>query len=169
MDEFGNSLNETLAFARSPKGHRAPAEKPTSPGKRISTIGALMSKGLATSMCFEGTLNGYVFLYFVEFFLLQNLDESKVVILDNASPHYNEEALDLIRSTGAKIIFLPPYRPELNPIEYCWAIIKNFIRKIKPRTVEDLYETISKGLNLIDSALAKSCFQHCFNLVFTQS
>ena len=117
IDETGAVLNMTPRYARSPEGERAYAPKPTAKGSRISTIGALTTTGFSSAFCFEGTLNGDVFLYYVEHFLLPHLTPGKVVILDNAAAHQDEEALELIEQTGATVLFLPPYCPELNPIE----------------------------------------------------
>jgi transposase len=72
-----------------------------------------------------------LFEFYIKKYLLKYLDSSKTVLLDTASPHKNKEALALIRSTGAKIIFLPPYRPELNPIEYCWSGNEKHYKKIE--------------------------------------
>ena len=161
IDETGCCLNTIPLFGRSFRGKRVYAERPASKGKRVSMIGALSRDGLVDCMCFQGTLNGTVFTYYVDNFLLKFLRPGKTVIMDNASPHKNEEALKLIKDSGANILFLPPYCPELNPIEYCWSKIKNFIGKLKPRTVEELYEGYSLSLELISSNMAQACFRHC--------
>jgi len=121
----------------------------------------ISQKGLETAISFQGTLNGNLFEYFTENFLMHCLDETKGFVLDNASPHKNETSLQLIEKTGAKVIYLPPYSPEMNPIEYCWAKIKHFFRKTKPRELEHIYNTWQEGLKLIDENLAKNCFKHC--------
>ncbi len=95
-------------------------------------------------------------------YLLKHLDSKKTVVLDNASPHKNKETLELIRKTGAEIIFLPPYRPELNPIEYCWSVMKNSIRKLKPRTEAELIKAYDISLRLVKSKSIKSFFRHCW-------
>lgn len=151
----------TPLYGRSPKGERAYDTRPVAKGTRISMIGALSFRGLLDCMCFDGTLNGTVFAYYVENFLSGFLSPGKAVIMDNASPHKNEEALNMIEDKGAEILFLPPYCPELNPIEYCWSTIKKFLGKMKPRTVNELYDGYSMSLNLIDAEMARSCFRHC--------
>ncbi|QBQ54560.1 transposase [Nitrosococcus wardiae] len=117
LEETGAVLNLTPAYGRAPQGQRAYGKKPTTQGERISTIGALSRDGVLPAMCFEGTLNGPVFLYDVEHFLWPHLHEGKVVILDNAAAHRDEEAIEPIEQTGARVVSLPPYPPELNPIE----------------------------------------------------
>jgi transposase len=161
IDETGAVLNLTPSYARSPEGERTYAPKPTAKGSRISTIGALTTTGFSSAFCFEGTLNGDVFLYYVEHFLLPHLTPGKVVILDNAAAHQDEEALELIEQTGATVLFLPPYCPELNPIEYSWSKIKNFLRKHAARTKEHLYQALSEALKIITIQDIQAYFKHC--------
>lgn len=111
-------------------------------------------------MCFQGVLNGTVFAYYVDNFLLKFLRPGKTVITDNASPHKNKEAHKFIKDSGANILFLPPYCPELNPIEHCRSKIKNFIGKLKPRTEEELDEGYSLSSELISSMISLSLHHH---------
>lgn len=162
IDETGCCLNMSRKFARSMKGKRAFSKRPSGRGKRVSIIGAVKFGKMLKCMKFKGTLTGDVFYLYIKNYLLKYLDSSKTVVLDNASPHKNEKALDLIRSTGAEIIFLPPYRPELNPIEYCWSVMKNTIRKLKPRTEAELFEAYDISLKTVKSKSIKSFFCHCW-------
>lgn len=161
IDEVGAVLNLTPAYGRAPQGHRAYADKPTAQGERISTIGALSQEGLGPAMCFEGTLNGLVFLHYVEHLLLPQLQAGKVVILDNAAAHYCEEAIELIEQTGAKVLYLPPYCPELNPIEYGWSKLKSFLKTKAARTKDPLYDALSEALNIITPHDSQAYFRHC--------
>jgi transposase len=162
IDETGCCLNMSRKFARSKKGTRAFSKRPSGKGKRISMIGAVKFGRMLKCMKFKGTLTGDVFYFYIKKYLLKYLDSSKTVVLDNVSPHKNKKALALIRSTGAKIIFLPPYRPELNPIEYCWSVMKNTIRKLKPRTERELMEAYDISLQTVTSKSIKSFFYHCW-------
>ena len=152
-------MNSRFGYALS--GHKAYDLNPTARGTRVSTIGAIHTQGLVTSMSFQGTLNGERFAEFIKEFLAPHLSPNHVVVLDNASPHKNKKAIELIKNTGAEVVYLPPYSPEMNPIEYCWAKAKQLFRKIKPRTVEQLYDTWEKALEQIDQTLTSSCFKHC--------
>ena len=80
------------------------------------------------------------FLYFIEHFLCPLLTPGRVVVIDNASPHKNPEVSGLIEKTGASLMYLPPYSPEFNPIESAWSKLKQYLRKVKARTKEALYE-----------------------------
>lgn len=161
IDETGISRNITSSYARSTLGQRAKCENSLTRGTRISTIGALGIDGLSATFCYEGTLNAPLFEFWVEDFLLPILTPSSVIILDNASSHKNEEVIDIIKETGACILFLPPYSPELNPIENIWSKVKNFIKKQIITSTEQLYEMIAQALNTITPSDALNSVIHC--------
>jgi len=123
----------------------------------------LTIEGLSSPFCYEGTLNTQLFEFWVENFLLPILTPQSVVILDNASIHKNEEVIAMIEETQASVLFLPPYCPELNPIEPIWAKIKSDLKKylfqplmnfikpllrlwtpLLPMTLETLFYTVYK-------------------------
>lgn len=119
----------------------------------------MTNKGLATSMNIKGTTNRDVFIYFLTHFLCPLLKKGDYVIIDNASIHKNEEVQKLIEKKGANLIFLPPYHPELNPIELAWNKIKHFLRKWKARTVDSLYDNYAKAIKLITEEDAVNFFE----------
>ena len=160
IDEFGAGQNLTREYGRSPKGRRVCGECPVSGGKRISTIGGLSAEGIETAVCFEGTLTGNVFLYFIENFLRERLGPGQLVIMDNATAHKVTGAEEAIKKTGAELMYLPPYSPHLNPIEHAWSKIKAYLRKAKARSGESLYQAIAEGLALISDRDAKGWFEH---------
>jgi transposase len=161
IDEMGCVRNITRPYARSTKGQRAHCGNSLTRGTRISTIGALGIEGLLTAFCYDGTMNAFLFAFFVKVFLVPVLTSNNVVILDNAKSHYDEDAIAMIEATGAGVIFLPPYSPELNPIEHIWSKVKSFIKKTVINSTEELYQTIADALNMITSDHARNCFQHC--------
>ncbi len=112
-------------------------------------------------MCYEGTMNALVFRTFVEGILVPVLNYHSIVILDNAKVHYDEEAVAMIETVGASIIYLPPYSPELNPIENIWSKVKNYLKKITILDTEQLYQAIADALKTITPSDARNCFQHC--------
>jgi transposase len=161
LDETGSVRNLTRSHARSPQGQRIKSPNSLIRGSRISTIGALGTEGILTALCYEGTLNSNLFEYFIEDFLVPVLTPSKVVILDNASSHHSEKAIAMIETTGAGVIFLPPYSPELNPIELIWSQVKNFLKKTIISSTEELYEAIAAALETITPQKARNCINHC--------
>jgi transposase len=157
---MGAALDLTPVYGRSPKGTRAYGEKPVSPGTRISTLGAMTMNAMCSAMCFEGTLNGQVFLFFLEHFLCPLLRSGHIVILDNATAHLVEGVRELIESKGARLLYLPPYSPDLNPIELAWSKVKHYLRQARARTVDALYQAISQALDTITADNAVGFFKH---------
>jgi transposase len=160
IDESGASLDLTRPFGWAPRGERAYGEKPTGSGGRISTIGALSLRGLETALCFEGTLNGAVFLFFLEHFLCPRLQPGHWVVMDNARAHQVIGVRDLIERTGARVLYLPPYSPEYNPIELVWSVAKQRLRTLQARTKDALYDAWVIALEAVSPLQAKHCFQH---------
>lgn len=160
IDESGANLDLTSAFGRAPSPQRAYDEKPTAKGERISTVGVLSPQGLKTAFCFEGTLNGAIFLFFLEHFLCPFLKPGQWVIMDNAPAHKVEGVALLIEETGAHLLYLPPYSPEYNPLELAWSVVKQKLRALKARDKEALYEAWAIALKAISPAHAKQFFQH---------
>jgi len=151
----------TPAYGRSPEGKRVTGIRPVSQGRRISTIGALSSEGSEACMVSEGTLNGTVFLSYLSNFLCPVLKEGQVVITDNAGSHKVKGVKELIQSKGAKLSYLPPYSPELSPIEMCRSEVKQFLKKAEAKTEEALNNAISEALNMITENNCKGWFGHC--------
>ena len=120
----------------------------------------MTSHALLTAMCFEGTLNGPVFLFFLEHVLCPLLRPGHIVILDNAKAPLVEGVRELIESRGARLLYLPPYSPDLNPIELAWSKVKHYLRKARARTVEALYQALSQALDTITSDNAFGFFKH---------
>ncbi|WP_269844818.1 IS630 family transposase [Methyloprofundus sedimenti] len=160
LDEMGAGLNLSPLYGRAPSDQRVYDEAPVAKGQRISMVGAMTSAGMKTALNFEGTMTGLVFLYFLKHFLCPLLAEGDYVVMDNASVHKVDEIKDLIQKTGAKLIYLPPYSPDLNPIELAWNKIKQYLRKQRPRTVEALYQAYAEGLKCISTDNALSFVNH---------
>ena len=110
-------------------------------------IAGLTPSGLIAPYVFDGPINGESFIAYVEQMLVPELAEHNTVILDNLGSHKSEAVRKAIRATGARLFFLPPYSPDLNPIEQVFAKIKHLLRKAKQRTITDVWQTIGHLLN----------------------
>ncbi|MHC5734772.1 IS630 family transposase [Nostoc sp.] len=119
IDETGINLAMTRHYGRSEGGIRVYDDRPGNKGKNITLIGAMTDEGLIATMTFYGSLNSDSFLVFIEQILLAQLWIGAIVVMDNFPVHYAETAKSLIESVGAKVKFLPPYSPDLSPIELC--------------------------------------------------
>jgi transposase len=113
-----------------------------------------------TALCFEGTLNGAVSLYFLEHFRCPLLKPGQYVSLDKASPHNIEGVRELIEKTGACLLYLPPYSPDYNAIELAWSKVKAYGRQVKARTVDALYQALAQALDTISPADALHFVRH---------
>lgn len=165
IDESGANQNMILNYGRSLSGQKVYDEQPTARGKRVSTVGALSCQGIKASMCFEGTLTREVFKQFLSQILLPELKEGDVVVMDNASVHHHESIVQLIESKKARVLYLPPYSPQFNPIENAWSKMKHHLRKVRARTIEALYDAWAQAIKSITPQDAKGYFQHAgFNV-----
>ena len=97
-------------------------------------------------------------MYFLENFLVPQLKSGDVVICDNATSHKVDNVKELIESKGARLVYLPPYSPDLSPIELYWSKFKHFLKKAKARTKENLHQAISNAINTITKEDVKNWF-----------
>ena len=115
--------------------------------KRINAIAASTIEGIQAPFLYEGSCNGDLFIQYVETVLCPILKPGQVVIMDNASFHKSQKVKELIESKHCRLIYLPPYSPEYNPIEHYWAILKKAIKKIRKKIV-DVWESVSLAIEL---------------------
>lgn len=161
VDEAAVNKGMARTHARAPVGQRAYGRKPHNWGPRYSLIGALGFTGLLCAMFWEGYVDKEVFIAFVQEYLVPELKKGDVVIWDNYSVHKGAEIARLIHDAGAVVLFLPPYSPELSPIEECWSKIKNFMKKAEARTKESLFEAFSQAYETISTSDAQGWFNNC--------
>jgi len=109
----------------------------------------------------DGAVNGDVFEAFVEQVLVARLGPGDVVIMDNLSSHKRVRTIELIESAGAELEFLPPYSPDLNPIEMVFSKIKQLLRSMACRTKEKLWDAMQSVLDRVTATDAANCFRHC--------
>jgi len=161
IDETGINLAMTRHYGRGEGGIRVYDDRPGNKGQNITLIGAMSDEGLIATMTFPGSLNSDSFLVFIEQILLPQLWIGAIVVMDNLPVHYAGTAKSLIESVGASIKFLPPYSPDLSPIELCWSKLKVILRSAKARTFDALDEAITVAINAITDENAINWFNHC--------
>jgi len=161
IDETGLNLAMTRFYGRCEGGGRVYDDRPSNKGKNIPLVGAMSDEGLIAAMTFAGSLSTASFLVFIEKVLLPQLWVGAIVAMDNLPVHYAEIAKNLIESVGAKVKFLPPYSPDLSPIELCWSKLKEIIRSAKARTIQALDAAITMAINAITDEDALNWFHHC--------
>ena len=129
-----------------PRGERCYAQKSANRETRYNIIASLIKKKLRAFFLFEGYSNLRVYKIYIERVLVPDLEPKMFLIIDNARFHKSKKIIDLIESAGCKVIFLPPYSPDLNPIEHHWAAVKNSIRKTAEKA-NDFYEAAVQALS----------------------
>lgn len=112
-------------------------------------------------MVIEGAMDAMVFRAYVKHVLTPTLRKGDIVVLDNLSSHKGPEIEEMIQAVGAELWFLPPYSPDLNPIEKMWSKVKQILRGLKARCTEELYEGIRVALERVSSDDARGWFESC--------
>jgi transposase len=124
-------------------------------------LACLSEAGLSAPMTVAGAVDGAVFLAYVREVLAPTLCQGDVVIMDNLGAHKVKGIKETIEARGAQVIYLPPYSPDLNPIEKCWSKIKTYLRAAKGRTREALEQALKEALLLVTEKDAQGWFASC--------
>ena len=161
IDESGAKTNMTRLRGRAPRGRRLNAGAPCGRWETTTMISSVRLDGSTACMTVGGATNGEVFRAYVEEILLPTLREGDIVVMDNLSAHKNAATLALIESAGARAVFLPPYSPDLNPIEMMWSKVKSILRKLEPRDNDSLFEAVGRALAAVTASDAVGWFAHC--------
>src|SRR5204863_3355531 len=160
IDEFSINQAMTRTHARSIRGHRAIVKEPFNRGVNISVISALSTEELFAPMTIEGAMDSIAFDRYVENFLAPELLKGDIVIMDNVPFHVSERAISLINAAKAKVLYLPPYSPDLNPIEECISKIKALLRKAKARTIPKLLNALKYAIDQVSNSDIIGWFTH---------
>jgi len=161
IDETWAKTNMTRLRGRSVVGERLVAKVPHGHWKTTTLIAALGCQGVRCATQVDGAVNADVFEAFVEKVLVPALAAGDVVVMDNLSSHKRPRTRELIEAAGARLLYLPPYSPDLNPIEMIFAKIKQCLRSLACRTREALWSAMQSVLDKITATDAANCFRHC--------
>ena len=154
IDETGAATNMARRRGRAQKGERLRAGIPHGHWKTTTFVAGLRLTGMTAPMVLDGPMNGAAFLAYVQQVLVPELKPGDIVIMDNLSAHKGCQVRDAIEAAGARLLYLPPYSPDFNPIENAFAKLKALLRKAAERTVEALWHLIGK---LIDAYSPQEC------------
>lgn len=161
IDESGVNLALTRLYGRAPRGARAVGSTPINYGQNLTLLGALSSGGLDALLWIEGATDGEVFRAYTEQVLCPTLRAGDIVVMDNLGAHKVSGIREAIEGRGASLIYLPPYSPDLSPIERCWSKIKTALRAMGARTRRKLERAIKRALETITESDALAWFAHC--------
>jgi transposase len=161
LDETSTHTALTRIRARAPRGRRAVGSVPRNHGPNVTLVAVLGPAGIATACSFEGALTGAIFARFVEAFLVPVLRPGQTVVLDNLSAHKRAGAQEAVEAAGCRLLFLPPYSPDFNPIEPVFAKVKEALRAAGARDHADLLAATKAALDAVTPADAEGCFADC--------
>ncbi len=151
----------TRLRGRSLRGQRLVAKVPHGHWKTTTLVAALDHKGMRCSMTIDGAVNTLAFEAFVDQVLVPTLSAGEWVVMDNLSSHKSQRVRELIESAGAKLLYLPPYSPDLNPIELAFSKLKQLLRSAGHRTIDALWCDVQRMLNCITTNDAQHFMRHC--------
>lgn len=161
VDESGTNTAMTRRWARAPRGERALGQVPRNHGPNITLFAALTPAGMGPALAMEGGADGVTFGRYVRELLLPSLRPGQVVILDQLNVHKGAAIREAIEAAGCRLLLLPSYSPDFNPIEQAFAKIKTHLRAAAARTFDDLVVAIGTALDTVTPADARGCFAGC--------
>ena len=161
LDETGAKTTFTRRYGWSRRGERVHATAPAGHWNTTTLMAAVGLEGVTAAMAFPGATDGAAFRAFCEKVLAPQLKPGDVVVLDNLASHKNQGALEALRRAGAEVWPLPPYSPDLNPIENLFSKIKESLRQAEARTERRLIQAIANALNAVTPTDCANTFRHC--------
>lgn len=148
-------------YGRAEGGERLKMPKPMDRGNSYSIIGAIGLGGIIGMLYGQIKVCGAAFLEFIKKELLPKIGHKHVIFLDNASIHKSDSIREAIEAKGAKLVFLPPYSPELSPIENMWSKMKSTIRKLMPRDPEAFHDALVQAISELSDNDFEEWYEHC--------
>jgi transposase len=168
VDEMGANTSLSVLRAWSRRGERAYCSVPRNRGKNTTLLASMSMEGMGPSLAVEGTTSATVFETYVKKVLAPTLRPGQIVVMDNLSAHKGARVRDLVAQRGCELLYLPPYSPDLNPIEEAFSKMKGILRRAEARSREALIEAIGRALEAITSRDARGFFGHCGYRVLDQ-
>ena len=160
VDETGTATNMAPRCGWGPSSERVIGRAPCGRWERSTFVAGLTERGFIAPLVIEGSMNAKVFEAWIEQALIPQLPERAVVVMDNLSSHKGVRVRELLESAGAEALYLPPYSPDLNPIEQAFAKLKHLLRAAKRRTTERVWEEIGV---LLDRFTPEECANYLAN------
>jgi len=161
VDEFGVNIRLARLFGWAPRGERSRGVIPRNYGKNLSVCAALSLQGITAAMSIDGAIDGLAFDQYITHILVPTLKPRQLVILDNLSVHKQACVRQAITAAGARVLFLPSYSPDFNPIEMAISVIKQALRRVEATTREALDAALPAALDRVLPQTARNCFRHC--------
>ena len=161
LDESGAKTNMTRLYGRAPLGERCFDHAPDGRWKTVTMLSSIRLDGTTECLVFAGALDRCTFEAYVKESLAPALKEGDVVVMDNLRAHKSPTAQQAIAARGARVLFLPAYSPDLNPIEKMWSKVKQLLRGLKAWNDDELFTAIGQALDKVTASDAKGWFAAC--------
>jgi len=161
VDETWAATNMARRYGRAPVGQRLVAAVPHGHWKTTTFVAALRADGLTAPMVIDGAVTGDLFVAYAEQILVPALRPGDVVVMDNLACHKRAGVRKAIEAAGCRLEFLPPYSPDLNPIEPAFSKLKALLRQAARRTVEGLWSFLGEALDRFAPGECRNYFRHC--------
>ena len=161
LDESGAKTNMTRLYGRAPAGERVVGRVPHGHWKTTTMLSAVRLDGPCACATLDGPVDADTFLAYVTLVLVPALRPGDVVVLDNLAAHKAAGVAEAVDAAGATLLYLPPYSPDLNPIENMWSKVKARLRAAAARTVQALGEAIDAALASVTPDDCRGFFRHC--------
>lgn len=160
IDETGSATNMARRYGRCRGGARLIGKLPHGHWKTMTFVAGLRHDRITAPFVIDQPMNATIFKTYVERCLAPTLEPGDIVIMDNLSSHKSQDVRDIIEARGATLLFLPPYSPDLNPIEQMFAKLKALLRKAAERSLDALWRTIGRSLDLFTPQECRNYFQN---------
>jgi transposase len=160
VDEMGTNTSLFPLYAWSRRGERAFASVPRNWGANVTLLASMSAEGMGPCLAVEGATTKAVFEAYLERVLAPSLRPGQVVVMDNLSAHKGCRVRELVQERGCELLYLPPYSPDLNPIEEAFAKLKALLRRAGARTREALLEAMGRTLGAVTARDARGFFEH---------
>ena len=161
VDECSTNTSLSPTYGWSRRGSRVRLETPRNWGADVTLLSSISRSGMGPSLAVEGATTKVVFEVYVERVLVPALKPGQIVVMDNLSSHKGPRVRELIEGCGCELLYLPPYSPDLNPIEQAFSKVKALLRRAGARTREALIEAMGRALDAVATSDARGFFESC--------
>jgi transposase len=161
LDESGLKTNMIRLYGRAYQGQRCHDTAPCGHWESTTILSSIRLDGKTESIVFDGAVDRKMFDEYIKEVLAPTLHPGDIVVLDNLNAHKSDLAQRIIEDCQAEVRFLPPYSPDLNPIEKMWSKIKQLVRGMKPRTPDELFSSVGEALGRVSADDAQGWFNSC--------
>ena len=160
VDETGASTKMARLYGRAKRGRRVVGRVPWGHWKTMTFVAGLRLDGITAPFVVDCAMNGTIFIEYLRQCLVPTLRPGDIVVIDNLPAHKRDEVREIIEAAGATLRYLPPYSPDLNPIEQSFAKLKSYLRKHRERTIPTLYDRIGRALETFEPAEFPNYFRN---------